>query len=255
MNTSPFLLENKTILVTGASSGLGRAIAIEIARFGGNPILCGRNQERLEAVATKIESEFSIRPKTESFDLENLDEIPNWMKIKSPEWGILNGVVHSAGLHEARPIRTLSSESMDRIYRVNVIAAGMLLRGFRQKGVSDGGSVVLLSSAAGIKGEAVIASYSASKGALIALARSSAVELAKERIRVNCLAPSVVRTEMTADLESNLSEDQFATIIAKHPLGLGTPEDVAYSAIFLLSDAARWITGTTLVVDGGYTAS
>ena len=113
---------------------------------------------------------------------------------------------------------------------------------------------MLVSSAMGLVGRPGIPAYSASKGALVALARSAALELAKDQIRVNCVAPGFVRTEMLEQLREWLSSEQLAALEAQHPLGLGAPRDVAYAIAFLLADTSHWITGTTLVVDGGYTA-
>ena len=254
MNPSPFSLSGKTILVSGASSGIGQAIAIAIAQQGGEPILTGRDENKLNITAAQIQSCTGVKPKCTPFDLHETEKIPQWMKQNATKWGILSGFVHSAGIHETRPIRGLSSEAFARILNLNVIAGSMLLKGFRQKDVSNGGSIVLIASAAAIKGEPAIHAYTASKGAILALTRSAAIELAKENIRVNCIAPSVVRTAMADELELNLDQDQFANIIAKHPLGIGSPNDIALATIFLLSNAAKWITGITLPVDGGYTA-
>lgn len=139
--------------------------------------------------------------------------------------------------------------------RVNVVAASALAKGFRQRGVFvEGGSIVLLSSVMGLVGQPGQSLYSATKGALVAMTRSLALELAREQIRVNCVAPAVVMTGMSEQLKQNVSPEQFAQITAMHPLGLGRGEDVASAVAFLLADTARWITGTTLVVDGGYTA-
>ena len=132
----------------------------------------------------------------------------------------------------------------------------MCLKGLRQKGCGNaaGSSVVLLSSVAAISGESGISVYSATKAAVSGLARSLAVELAPEKIRVNALAPGFVETEMSDRLKNSLTPEQYQAIADKHPLGIGAVQDVANCIAFLLSEAARWITGTTLVADGGYTA-
>lgn len=131
----------------------------------------------------------------------------------------------------------------------------MLAKGFRQKGCcTSASSIVLLSSASALVGAPAIAAYAASKAALIGLTRSLAIELAREGIRVNCIAPGMVQSEMTDGIRQTLSAEQFAAIVAQHPLGLGTTWDVACGAAYLLSDAARWMTGQTLVLDGGFTA-
>jgi NAD(P)-dependent dehydrogenase (short-subunit alcohol dehydrogenase family) len=137
----------------------------------------------------------------------------------------------------------------------NFLSAMALVRGFRQRGVcAGGGSVVLFSSVMAFKGQAGQAAYCASKGALVSACRALALELAVECIRINCVAPGLVRTPMANRLQAALSADQYQAVEAAHPLGLGDPADVAAAVVYLLSNAARWVTGTTMVVDGGYTA-
>ena len=139
--------------------------------------------------------------------------------------------------------------------RINVTAALCLAKAFRQKNVSTAGSsIVYLSSVMGIVGQSGQTAYSASKGALVTLAKSLTLELSRENIRVNCVAPAVVNTEMSEKMFQSLTPEQVKQIESMHPLGIGTPRDVANAIAFLLADTGRWITGTTLVVDGGYTA-
>ena len=169
--------------------------------------------------------------------------------------GRLDGVVHSAGMDDRAPLKIVSAGQMEALWRINVSAGLWLAKGFRQRQVNNGGgSIVFLSSAAGLVGQPAHSVYSASKGAVVAMARSLAVELAREHIRVNCIAPGAVKTEMFGEFSKTLSEEQRAAIEREHPLGLGEPMDIAHAAAFLLAPSARWITGTTLVVDGGYTA-
>ena len=138
--------------------------------------------------------------------------------------------------------------------RVNLSAALLLAKGFRQKGChADGGSLVLLSSVAGLRGHAGLSAYTASKSALFGLARSLAIELARDGIRVNCVAPGLVATEMSTQFEEQTLREMTG-VESEYPLGIGKPRDVANGIAFLLSDAARWITGTTLTIDGGYSA-
>jgi NAD(P)-dependent dehydrogenase (short-subunit alcohol dehydrogenase family) len=193
--------------------------------------------------------------RAEPFDLSSTDEIPRWLKNVSASSGTLHGLVHCAGMHKLRPLRVLNSQTVEDVMRINVGAAIGLAKSFCQKGVAaPGGSIVLLSSVAGLTGQAGIAAYAASKGAIVALTKSLAVELAGDRIRVNCVAPGVVTTEMGQGLLGMLTPEQRTDLEAKHLLGLGCARDVAYAIAFLLADTARWITGTALVVDGGYTA-
>jgi len=252
MLANPFSLADRRILVTGAYSGIGRETAILLSHLGAHLVLVGRDQIRLNETLGRLEPGAH---RAHRFDLNDPDSIPSWLKQIAIDGGMLNGFVHSAGVHETVPIRALNSRNIESLFRINVVSGMMILKGFRQKGVSEGArSAVFVSSVAGLKGEAAISSYSASKAALIGMVRSSAIELARENIRVNCVAPSVVITSMASEMRETLGEEQFAAIESRHPLGLGTPEDVGMSIAFLLSDAAKWITGTTLVVDGGYSA-
>ena len=245
-------LAGKVILVTGASQGLGLGIADLISRLGARVILVARDKDRLLAAYASINRNDNI---VEPFDLLDYDQIGPWMKALSDRHGALSGVVHSAGILPTKPLRLLVASDWDKAMRVNVAAGAALAKGFRQRGDNiNGGSIVFLSSVMGFVGQPGQVLYSATKGALIAMARSMALELSRESIRVNCVAPAVVAAGMSEDLQRSLSEEQFKTIVDQHPLGIGAPKDVANAVAFLLADTARWITGTTLVVDGGYLA-
>lgn len=251
-SVNPMDLTGRAILVTGASSGIGRATALLLGRLGARPVLVARDRGRLEAVASELQGS---DPVVETLDLSDLAAIAGRVKELARGVGGLHGLVHAAGIHAMQPLRMLEPPDVDAVLRVNVAAAVQLVRGFRQKGVvARPASVVLLASVVGLVGQPGVAAYAASKGAVIALTKSSALELAREGIRVNCVAPSLVRTPMTDQILGNLDPAQVAAVEAMHPLGLGEPADVAHAVAFLLADTGRWITGTTLVIDGGYTA-
>jgi len=257
VSENPYSLEGRAVLVTGASSGIGRATSEHLARMGARVLLAGRDAGRLAQTQGRLAGEGHHCVAQDLAD-PTLD-VPAWMKSLARTHGPLHGLVHSAGVHAMRPLRVMTPAVLDEVYRVNVRAASELVRGFRQRGVRAEVtgvrcSVVLLASVAGLVGQPAVSAYAASKGALMSMARSFAIELARESIRVNCVAPGMVTTEMTAKLHASLDEAQVAAITAAHPLGLGAPEDVAHAIGYLLSDASRWVTGTTLVVDGGYTA-
>ena len=248
---NPLSLDGRTVLVTGASSGIGRATSIQLSRLGANIVLSGRNQDRLEQTASAIETDTFLAP----CDLAECENVPKWMKSVTSECGPLHGLVHSAGVQATKPLQMLKPADVSRILEINVSAALQLCRGFRQRGVAEGSAgIVLISSVMGLAGAPAVAAYSASKGAICALSRSLAIELAAQQIRVNCVAPGHVHTEMAETVEASMTEEQFAAIEAMHPLGIGEPVDVANAIAFLLAETGRWITGTTLVVDGGYLA-
>lgn len=249
---NPMDLKDRTILVTGASSGIGRETAILLSQLGAHLILVGRNLEQLSKTLFSLEG---TAHQVYAFDLSAVDEIPRWMKEVISASGPLYGLVHSAGVQFTRPLRIMSSESIEELMRINVTASIFLAKAFRQKEVSvDSGSIVYLSSVMGLVGQSGQSAYSASKGALVTLTKSLALELSRENIRVNCVAPAMVNTEMTEKMLELLTPEQIKQIEIMHPLGIGRPRDVANAIAFLIADTGRWITGTTLVVDGGYTA-
>ncbi len=252
MTSNPLLLRERNILVTGASSGIGRETAIVLSELEAKIILTGRDRARLEQTLGKMQGSGH---RVEVFDLSDCEAIPAWLRGITLQTGPLHGLVHSAGIQQTIPLRVVTAAKIEDLLRTNVTSAIMLVKAFRQKGCSvNGGSAVLLASAAGLAGQSGITAYSASKAALMGFTRSAAMEIAPEGLRLNCLAPGYVVTEMIESLRDNLSDDQFRIIQEKHPLGLGKARDVALAAAFLLADTARWITGTTLVVDGGYSA-
>jgi NAD(P)-dependent dehydrogenase (short-subunit alcohol dehydrogenase family) len=252
MPFQPMDLSGRCILVTGASSGIGRETARMLSRLNARTVLVGRNAERLQETLDSLEGTDHL---VSVFDLSAVEEIPGWFKSVTSRTGPLHGLVHSAGMQLTLPIRSTSAAKLDLIMRTNFYSAAMLSRGFCQRGCYlPGSSVVFLSSIMALHGRASISAYSASKAALEGLCRSLAVELAQDKVRVNCVAPAMVQTEMLGRLREMLSEEQMGAIEKMHPLGFGTPSDVAGAIAFLLADTGKWITGTTLVVDGGYSA-
>jgi NAD(P)-dependent dehydrogenase (short-subunit alcohol dehydrogenase family) len=250
---NPLDLTGRRILVTGASSGIGRATALLLSQLGAELVLVGRDPDRLAATASALDgSGHAVEP----FDLCRSEDLPEWLKMVAKRQGALTGFIHSAGTERIRPIRFITLDSWRQFENVNLTAALLLLKAYRQKGVfSSPGSIVLISSVAGIVGQAGHAEYCATKAALIAIAKSAALEFAADGIRVNCIAPGwVEETAMADNATQQRTPEQMEALKARQPLGNGKPRDVAYGAAFLLSDAARWITGTTLVMDGGYTA-
>lgn len=248
----PIGLAGRTIVVTGASSGIGRSTAVLASERGARIVAVGRSADALRATRDLLSGEGHEQL---VLDVTSTDALlPAFLDIVD-RGGPLDGLVHAAGIHAATPLRTLTAAQTARIFDVNVTSALMLCKAFRHRKVRgpDPG-IVLLSSAVGLVGEAGVSVYAASKAAVASLAQSLALELAREDIRVNSVAAGIVETPLTDRLRATVGDERWRRIGEAHPLGIGTADDVAQAAAFLVSPAARWITGTSLVVDGGYTA-
>jgi len=253
LNKNPLDLSGRTVLVTGASSGIGRQTAVVLSELGARVVLTARTEARLNATLALLSE--GANHQVAAADLSKCDEIPKWLQSVCARTGPLHGIVHSAGKQATTPVRFATEAKIDDVIRTNLHSAIMLARGFTQKGCfAPGGSLVFISSVTAFAGKPAISIYGASKAALIGLTKSLAVELAPQGIRVNCIAPAFVKTEMFDQVREMLTDEQLQALEAAHPLGFGTPEDVAHAAAFLLADTGRWITGSTLVVDGGYSA-
>lgn len=252
-SNTPFSLMDRHILVTGASSGIGRQVAVWLSEQGARVVLTARDSERLHATHDMLEGEgHRIAP----FDFLSDIDVSMWLKELARDASPLDGIVHAAGVQTPRPIRASSLNYWNTLMSTNVTSAFSLIKAFRQKGVCrQGSSIVLLSSVMAQAAEPALLGYCASKGAIESMVRAAALELAPEGIRVNAVAPGAVRTEMVDSLKGLVGEGAMRAIEEKHALGLGSPLDVAYAVHYLLSPAARWVTGTSLVVDGGYLAA
>lgn len=249
---NPLDLTGRLILVTGASSGIGRATAVVLSKMGARLILAGRRADALEE--TVVMTENSASHLCSVFDLTNLDDIPKWIAEVVGRAGVpLDGAIHCAGVGGPIPLRAVSRHNIEPVMVTNVEAALMILRAVTTKDVAatDGMSVVLISSAAALVASPGLATYSASKAAVYAVVRSTAKELAAKRIRVNCIAPSYVRTPMFIHATDVIPD--FNRIKAQQFLGTIEPEEIGIMAAYLLSDAARSITGSQFVMDGGFT--
>ncbi|WP_255455287.1 SDR family NAD(P)-dependent oxidoreductase [Cryobacterium sp. Hh38] len=239
-------------MVTGASSGIGRAVAVEASKYGARVALLARNVSKLEETRALMAGDGHM---TLSCDLTLLNGIGGAVRTVSTQLGGLDGVVHAAGMHQAAPLRIVEPSDYHELFDLNVGSALMVAKAFRHKQVRrPNASLVFLSSAVGVVGQPGVSLYSASKGAILALTKSLALELVRDGIRVNCVSPGVVQTAMTQSLAETIGSQSFETVKAAHPLGLGLPEDVAAAVLYLLSPASQWVTGTSLTVDGGYTA-
>lgn len=250
---NPLVLTGKTVLVTGASSGIGRETSVLLSQLGARVILNGRNTDRLRETMQMLgTSAHQVAP----FDLKMVGEIPKWLQSVSLEFGKLDGLVHCAGVAARSPVRFMEVSQAEDIMHTNWSTAWALSKGFRHKKVFSGkdGRIVFISSIAALAGQAGASAYASSKGAILGLTRSLAMEFSAEGINVNAVLPGLVETEMGRAMRNELTEEQFDVIVRKHPLGIGQPRDVAYSIAFLLAETGRWITGSVITVDGGYLA-
>jgi len=249
-------LSGKHILVTGASSGIGRQCAIAAAQKGAVLTLLGRNEKRLEETLKVLSRQEDQNHRIFTLDLTGFGEIKPLVQKALELNGPVSGFVHSAGVELTLPLKVMSPDHFNKLFSINVTAGFEIARLLsNKKNISrDGVSFVFISSVMGSLGRPGKVGYCSSKGALIAGAKAMALELAAKGIRVNCVSPGVVETAMTREMFAGLPEASREAIKKEHPLGLGQPEDVASAVIFLLSPGARWITGTDLVVDGGYSA-
>jgi NAD(P)-dependent dehydrogenase (short-subunit alcohol dehydrogenase family) len=216
-------------------------------------LLVARNTQRLEETRHSLEGDgHSLL----SFDLNETDKIPEMVAGQTANFGPLSGVVHAAGVLLLKPLRVCRTADYESVYRINVVAAAQLLRGLTKRGAAapEGASAVLVGSVMSVVGDAGLSAYVASKSGLAGLARAAALELAKERIRVNAVLPGSFESGMSEQNKAQMLPEQIQAIVQMHPLGMGRAEDIANAVAFFLADTARWITGTCLLVDGGYTA-
>lgn len=248
INYNPFSLEGKTILVTGASSGIGRATAIECSKMGAKLIICGRNRERLEETISNL---YGNDHQVFEGDLLQNDVLDNLISVV-PQ---LDGVVLSAGKGLTLPFQFASREKFDDIFNINFFSPLELLRLLvKKKKFNSNSSVVFIVSIGGVRRFAVGNSiYGASKAALHSMINFTANELAVKKIRVNGICPGMVETPLIR--RGTLTDEQLKEDMDKYPLKrYGKPEDIAYGAIYLLSEASSWMTGQSIVIDGGITA-
>jgi NAD(P)-dependent dehydrogenase (short-subunit alcohol dehydrogenase family) len=237
----PFHLQGKTVLVTGASSGIGRAVAVECARAGARVVITGRDPQRLDQTLAMLDSGSGhlacVADLTDAAQLAHLVD----------QAGELDGVVHAAGIDGVTPVRMLRQGFMESVLNGNFMAPLMLTQKLLfKKSLRNGSSIVFLSSIAAHTGTVGVGPYSASKAALEGMIRCLALEIAPRGMRANALAPGLVDTPLVNQDRAWLDEKAKS-----YPLGLGKPEDVAYAAIYLLCDASRKVTGTRLHLDGG----
>lgn len=247
---NPFTLEGKTVLVTGAGGGIGRATAIACSKMGATLVVTDINAETLAETLSKLETEGDRNHLMFTADLTN-EEALDKMVAELPQ---LDGIVCNAGISKVLPIQFLNTEDMNRIMAINAFAPMyMTQRLYKKKRINKGGSIVYTVSISGVNMVSMGGvMYAVSKNALDAFMRNAALEFAARNIRVNSVNPSRVKTGLIQN--SVYSEEEVAKDLQTYPLKrYAEPEEIAYCIVFLLSDAASYITGHALVVDGGKT--
>lgn len=246
MTNSPFSLDNKTILITGGASGIGKATALLCAKMGADVILVDLNEQGLQQTAQEIGKESTIIKAVNLTNLEKLEELISSL----PK---LDGVVSNAGIVYSLLAKFNEPSDMERIFNINTFSHINLVQGLiKQKKLNKGASIVFTSSMSGVYcGIAGGSLYGATKSALAGYSKALALELAPRGIRVNTVHPGMIQTPLTAN--TSLSQELLDEDAKNYPLGrYGKPEEVAYAMVYLLSDATVWMTGTQLLIDGGY---
>ena len=240
-------IRGRTFLISGGTSGIGRATSEMAIECGARVIVIGRNSEKLN----ELKSLYNEQLVPLQVDLSAADFLQKLDKDINGETEI-HGFLHAAGISPTMPFNREKRNSWEQAMQLNVYAGIEISQLLLKRHRSSLSSIVYLSSIMACLAEKAKGTYSMSKGALNAIARNQALEYAKLNIRFNTISPAVVNTPLTKESIYRRSEGSIADIRSRHPLGLGEPEDIANAALFLLSDASKWVTGTDLIVDGGY---
>ena len=246
MEIQPFSLVDKTILVVGASSGIGRAISIACSKMGAKVIVCARSKDKLSETLERLDGHGHISIPTDITSDADLDKLINQL----PK---LDGVVLSAGVNKRTPVAFLKPQDVEKLVSTNFSGSVWLTKKLlSKKKIGANASIVIISSIAVTNSSVGDAIYSATKGAINAFSKVLALEVAAKQIRVNCIRPGMIKTNL---IESGpLTKEDYQQDEQKYPLKrYGRPEDVAYAAVFLLSDQSSWMTGSDMVIDGGRT--
>jgi NAD(P)-dependent dehydrogenase (short-subunit alcohol dehydrogenase family) len=247
---NPMELSGRNILVMGASSGIGRETAIQLSRLGASVVLAARSVDGLAETLGMLEGGGH---KSLPCDLQDVKSIEAFMNEAAGDGRKLDGLVYCAGIDDMRPLQSVTPDALSKVMTVNFMAFFELVRVFSKKKYNNGGgSIVAISSTASLRGNKTLAAYSASKAAIDGAIRPLSLELAAKNIRINSVKPGYTDTNMYKSFTGMVGEDTAAQITAKQFLGIVKPVDVANAIAFLLSDASRFITGSSIHVDGGY---
>ncbi|HTF04409.1 MAG TPA: SDR family oxidoreductase [Bacteroidia bacterium] len=243
--STPFHLHGKTILITGASSGIGSHTAWRIKEMGGEVVLAGRNEERLMETATKCGVGKEAIVVADITTAEGREHLANAIPA-------IDGLVNCVGTVHSFPVRFLNPQKIDQTMSVNFEAPVLMTSALlKEKKIKAEGSLVYLSSISSDRPKRGAAMYGASKAAIESFVKVLAQELHTQKIRVNSIAPAMVKTPMYDRAEEFVSKEEMDNHISKYLLGVGYPDDVANAVVYLLSPASRWATGINLILDGG----
>ncbi len=241
-------LKDKNFLITGATSGIGKGISLDLLKQGSLVIGVGRD-------GSKIKNELLSNPNFifVSLDLNKIEEIENVITDCVNSHGKLDGIVNCAGIEETIPLKIYNYDKIKSIFDINVFASVEILRVFSKKKISNNNSsVIFISSVMSELGKPGLVGYCGSKAAILGIVNSASLELAKRKIRVNSISPGIVMTKMVENLFMKISEENIENIKDMHPLGIGQVQYITPFLLFLLSNQSFWITGQNIKVDGGY---
>lgn len=252
MEYNPLNLTGRRYLITGASSGIGKATSILLSRLGAELILVDLNVEGLQCTRRLCPNRTILL----DIDLTESEEVKQKVSDAVANFGQLNGFAHIAGRPYIAPLKSVSEKTCTDVYKLNTYAAIELAKIFTSRKIYAGnnGSVVLISSVYGVVGSAANVGYAMSKSAIIGMTKALAMEFASKKIRFNCIAPGFIRTPMMDANVNSFDQNYLDTLNNLHPLGLGEPDDIAFAVAYLFSDMAKWVTGSVMNVDGGFTA-
>jgi NAD(P)-dependent dehydrogenase (short-subunit alcohol dehydrogenase family) len=245
MAYNPFSLEGKTILVTGASSGIGRGICIDCSKMGATVHLMARNEGRLNETLEQMEGEGHVIHKADLCSSADINDLVESLPL-------IDGVVLCAGVIKTMPVKHITEDAMTEIFNANIMGdIKICSRLLKKKKLNHGGSVVFISSVSTFNVKVGNSLYSATKGAVNSFARAMALEVSRQDMRVNIIQPGFIPSSILE--KHGMGEEAIQWYKERHPLGLGKPSDIANGCIYLLSDASNWVTGSVFTIDGGYT--
>lgn len=242
---NPFTLKGKKILVTGASSGIGRETAIICSKMGAELVITGRNEERLTNTLSLLEGDSHVAIPADITSQEEIDKLVSGCPA-------LDGIVHCAGVGDRTLLKMVREKDLERVMTANFNAPVLLQRSLlKKKKVQSGSSIVFIASRAPFAPAAGNGIYAASKGAMLAYAKVLGLELSNQRVRVNCVCPAMVWTELV-QRDAEINGVDYSEVEQKYPLKrFGKPQDVANLVVYLLSDASEWMTGSCIDITGG----